>query len=393
MADFIPILKSLFQQFLTNYESKINQTSPLADVAFLKVIASEEAAVATGIYKLITEAVLQNLALTATGDDLDKILPRLPRKPAEAFRATITIPAEDGTIFPVSRGYIGDSNSIRYAADAEVVASGGLATINVQAEIEGDSQSLGNLDVGDTMSIEAPLAGASTTATITVILNIGADKETDESYRPRVLAGLRIQAGGGNIAQYREWAEKVSGVFRAYPISGRPAYAGTPVPGDRTLYIECDFSIDPDGIPPSPLIDEVRDALNFDPETGKSRAPLGLEDQNLWVEPIIRTALYVEIRNLQVSPALESELKTTMDEAVDAYFRTVRPYIEGADSIVDKNNLVTDNSLSFEIEDVLRSFSATADGKGFGDVPGSFLVSYIVQENETLKLGGTITYT
>lgn len=44
------------------------------------------------------------------------------------------------------------------------------------------------------------------------------EEESDEQLRSRTLAQIRRRAGGGNAAQYEEWAETVPGVFRAQAI-------------------------------------------------------------------------------------------------------------------------------------------------------------------------------
>ena len=132
MSLTIPTTKELKEQNLANLESNINQTSPLADKAFLRVLAAMEALQNTPLYKYAVERSLQNLALTASGDDLDKIGSEygVNRKPAEAAQLEIDLPATDGTIIPATTSFIGDSNGERYYPDASATASGGSAIID-----------------------------------------------------------------------------------------------------------------------------------------------------------------------------------------------------------------------------------------------------------------------
>ena len=51
MSLTIPTTKELKEQNLANLESNINQTSPLADRAFLRVLAAMEALQNTPLYK------------------------------------------------------------------------------------------------------------------------------------------------------------------------------------------------------------------------------------------------------------------------------------------------------------------------------------------------------
>ena len=57
-------------------------------------------------------------------------------------------------------------------------------------------------------------------AEITTLLYPGEEEESDDSLRERFLANLMKTAFGGNIAQYRQWAKKISGIggVQVYPV-------------------------------------------------------------------------------------------------------------------------------------------------------------------------------
>ena len=68
------------------------QSSPLADKAFLRVLAAMEAlGVATPLFKFAAERARQNLWITATGGDLDLLGAeyKVPRKAAVADKCKI----------------------------------------------------------------------------------------------------------------------------------------------------------------------------------------------------------------------------------------------------------------------------------------------------------------
>ncbi len=69
----LPTTQELFNTYLAQFESDLNQSSPLNDKAFLRVLAVIEAGGDQGLYKYAAERALQNLAITATGKDLDRI--------------------------------------------------------------------------------------------------------------------------------------------------------------------------------------------------------------------------------------------------------------------------------------------------------------------------------
>lgn len=393
MALTIPTTKEIKELNLAVLELALNQTSPLNEKAFLRVLAAMEAQAYTGIYKLIAERTLQNLALTATGSDLDRIGQEygVIRKPAEAAVLTISLPATNGTVIPATIDYVGDSNSVRYFPATSVIAAGGAAVSDVTAETLGV---IGNLNVSDTLTIGTQVAGATTVATVTVILNIGAEEETDDVYRERVLNAIRSTTGGGNAADHKIWSEEVAGVKQAYPYSGTPT--GPPpgidassVPADRTVFVEADTTIDPDGIAPTSLLDEVRVSINNDPVTGASRPPLGLTDSTLFVESILRTEVDVTITGLTTPLGAETQVKADIDTALAVYFLVITMFVPAIDLPSTRNDLITELTISEIVQDVLTVNASSAESISI-DVGGP-VTDYQLLEGELAKLG-TTTY-
>lgn len=391
MALPIPSTQVVKDRNLANLELSINQNSPLADIAFLRVLAGMEALNYTELYKYGVERAKQNLALTATGEDLELIGKEYNvfRKVAEATVLEITLPGTNGTVIPSTIDFVGNSNGIRYFADASAIITGGIATLSVTAETTGV---VGNLAVTETLTIGTQIPGAETIATVVDILNTGAEEENEEIYRERVLFAERVVTGGGNVADYKIWAEEVAGVKRVYSYAGKPFdVILTSYPGDRTIYVEATTDIDPDGIAPPSLLLEVREALNIDPLTGITRPPLGIIDDTLYVESIIRTSFYVEIRYLNVDPDIEAQVKLEIETALIDYFLALRPYVAGIDLIQNRNDRVTTVSVSEIVQDVIAANGAFAEEVIFGTVIGSFIPLYTLDPNELSKLGG-ITY-
>lgn len=389
----IPTTEAIKDRNLANLETALAQTSPLADKAFLRVLAAMEALSFTGLYKFATERALQNLALTASGTGLDTIGREFNviRKPAESTVLTIELPAVNGTIIPATVDFIGDANGVRYFPDAQSVASGGVATISVTAE---DPGVIGNLNISDTLTIGTQVPGAESSATVTSIDNTGAEEEAEEVYRQRVLFAERAATGGGNATDYTIWSEEVAGVTKAYVFAGKPFdVIDTSFPGDRTIYVQADTSIDPDGIAPQSLLDEVRAAVNNDPVSGNSRPPLGLIDDTLLIESVVSTEFFVEIRGLDVDTDIEAQVKSDIEDALTQYFATLRPFVEGVDASQAKNDTITTVSVSDVVQDVVGAAGGSANESEFGTVVSVFVVLYTLDPNELAKLAtGGITY-
>jgi hypothetical protein len=392
----IPTTQETVDQFLANLEAALNQTSPLNDKAFLRVVSVAEGIAFTSIYKYAAYKVKQCLAITASRAGLIDIGNNynLPIKPAEATVLEATLPGTDTTVIPQTVDFIGDANGMRYFLDSSATIGDptpGVAELSMTAEDPGVA---GNLQIGDTLSIGTQVAGAETVATVTAITNTGAEGEGTEAYRVRVLDRIRAVFGGGNPADYREWAQEVAGVARAYPYRGKPvALLLESRPPDRTVYVEADATIDPDGIAPQSLLDEVRDSITTNETTGKARQPLGLTDDTLYVESITRTAFYVQISNLDVPSDIVADVKAEIERAVAAYFVTIKPFIDGLDSLLDRNDKITDLTVSNVVQDVLSANGGTASSVAFDISPGGSLPEYQLTQGELSKLAaGGVTY-
>jgi len=396
MAYDTKTLQELKDQFLANLEAALNLTTPLNDKAFNRVLAAAQAIGGKSLQNYAAYQLKQMLAITAFGDGLDLLGAEygVIRKAAEATVIEADLPGTNGTVISQNIDFIGSPNGMRYFLDSSAtigIPTSGVAELSMTAEEPGVA---GNLQIGDELNIGTQVAGAETVATVTAITNTGADEETDESFRIRILDAIRNITGGGNAADYRAWAEEVAGVARAYPYAGKPvALLLESTPPDRTIYVQAETSIDVDGIAPQSLLDEVRTSITTDPVTGLARQPLGLTDDTLFVVSITRTAFYVQINNLSISSDLEAKAKSEIQTALSDYFQRIKPYVDGLDSIVDRNDKITDLTVSDVVADVLSSNGGTADSVAFSDVMGDSLPAYQLSQGELAKLAsGGITY-
>lgn len=388
MAYPIPTTKEIAETNKANLEAYLNQDSPPVDIAFLNVLALTGAFTTTGLYKYAADRAKGNLALTAIEPDLELIGENLsvPRKAAEAAILTQTLTATTGTIISQSNSFIGDANGVRYFPDAEYTSIAGVVTMTVTAESTGV---VGNLNVGETMSISNQVAGAETVATITVVDNIGAEIEDLEVYRQRVLFADRGVTGGSNAADYKIWSEEVAGVKTAYPYSGKPFDVFlTSFPGDRTVYIEAETNIDPDGIPPTSLLDEVRAVLNIDPDTGLSRPCLGLTDDTLYVEKIERKEFFVKVINIQIQSDLLSQVETDIESAVEVYFLAIAPFVVGIDFQEDRKDIITPVTVSEVVQNILTAAGGSCEEVTVGETVITTFSTFTLNPGILAKSGG-----
>jgi uncharacterized phage protein gp47/JayE len=389
MAFTIPSTKSIADANVARYEAKINQNAPLVDKAFIRVQSVVEAIIATGHYKLGVSAAKQNLALTADFDALVNLGTEygVPYKYATAANLTVETSATGGVQILQSNVAIGDSNGVRYPVDADATESGGVIVNTITAETTGV---IGNLEIGDTGSWQTGVSGASREWSVTAINQLGTEDEDIEVYRARVLAEIRTVGGGGNAVDYRRWAEAVEGVLRAYPYAGNPTGPTTSVPGERTVYVEAQTALDPDGIASTALLATVRDEITTDPVTGLARQPLGMTDETLYVESITRTTFDVTITGLVVDASKETAAKAEITTELDRYFRASLPFVDGVDVPADRNDTITAVTVSTSVQGVLTKYGATAQGVTLIKA-AAVVVEYLLSQGEMAKLG-TVNY-
>lgn len=387
----IPTTQEQVDQNIAKLESSLNQETPDVDIAFNKVISVVLSLANTSLYKYAAERALQNLAITATGDDLDLIGNNygVVRKQAEAAVVEVSLPSPPGVLIPATVIYTADANGLQYFPLTPAIAAGGFAVHNARCEQVGVS---GNLILTDTLQIDSQIGGAERTATVTALVNTGAEKESDSAYRPRILAVIRSPGGGGNTADYKRWSEEVAGVLRAYPYSGNPTDLatddGSSVPPERTVYVEADPDIDPDGIAPPSLLAEVEAAIITDPDTGISNQPLGITNEKLYVVSISRISIYIRITNIDVDVTILAQVKTQIQTEFEKYFLLLRPFVDGLDAEIDRNDTITDVSVSAIVQGVVQAYGGSAEDVDFGLAPGVYnTVYYQLLPGQLAKLG------
>ncbi len=379
----IPTTKQISEQNLTNYENRLVQKSPVLTKSFLRVMSIVDAMLGTSLYRFGMERISQNFIRTATELNLDKIGLDLsvPRKPASATRLTVRIDADTGASLSSTNGFTGDSNGVSYSIDAPASESGGFIDVAITSKELGAT---GNLNITDTLTLQNPVSGVASSGEVLTIDSTGADAESDVDYRVRLLDAKKNKYGGGNPADYRFWSEEVAGVRRAYPYAGRPDQPSS-TPPERTVFIECQTDISPDGVPPAGLLTNVRDHIITD-ENGQARQTLGATNSTLYVLPIYRTSIDVIITNLVVNAGSVASCESDIEDALDVFFRSMRAYIDGLDVEFEKADAITDVSVSKIVQDVISNYGGKADSVDL-EQSGTPFTSYVLDAGELVGLG------
>lgn len=136
------------------------------------------------------------------------------RKAAEFAAGDVTFTGTAGTSIPAGTT-IQRADGIEYTTDASAVLDvGGSATVAVTCSTAGDDA---NTDATTAMSLLQPVAGVNNTVTVAAGgITGGADPESDELLRGRLLDRISNPPNGGSASDYEAWALEVPGVTRAW---------------------------------------------------------------------------------------------------------------------------------------------------------------------------------
>jgi uncharacterized phage protein gp47/JayE len=173
--------------------------------------------VAHGIYGYLDWLSRQLIYDTADGEMLERwaSIWGITRKPATQAVGSVTFTGSTGATV-LAGSVLSAYDGVLYEVDADVTLSAGTAVAAITAV---DAGLAGNRLTGQTLTLQSPVAGVNAGA-VAGALTGGADLETDDALRGRLLARIKQPPQGGAKLDYEAWALAVPGVTRAwvYPL-------------------------------------------------------------------------------------------------------------------------------------------------------------------------------
>lgn len=367
MATQTPTTQELSASIVGAIEAQIGQSVPLLPKAFIRVLAKVLAATFITLYKYIGFIGLQLFVRTASGSPTvingKTITPLIewgrliglgdPLK-ATAAELTIDVTVEQQTgSLPSGSQLLGETNGVTYLTIGSVLLNAPVVSVTVRAAADpngsGGVGEIGNLDPGAVLNFANPLPNVARATVVTAQTVTGADAETIDSYRQRVIDRFQRRPQGGAYADYAIWGEEVTGIASVYPYTGQP--------GEVNAYVES--STETDGIPTQAQLDAVFDSIEFDQSGLASRRPA-----NAFVNvlPIARTSFDVTITGLKGNDL--ATLQADITAAVEGYFLRAEPFIVGLNTPPRRDRLSRIELLGI-INDVTKAADGTFTGATF----------------------------
>lgn len=394
----IPSISDLRTSIVGHLDAALNQALPLLDKGYTFAFSTANAAAQAILYKYAGWVFLQQFARYASADEVSVLgesfrpLVEIGKllgvgEPTPATQAelsiTVAVTSVSSDYLPTGSQLLFPSTGVLYVTVEPVQMTASSITVIVRAASDqaggGGSGTIGNLDAGEELRFANPLPNVSPVATVAAQLVTAVDAEEIEDYRTRVIRRAQQKPQGGAYADYRIWAESVSGIVAAFPYRGD-------TPGEIDVYIEASeaSSGSADGIPTAGQITAVEDAIELDVNGKASRRPVS---DAVNVIAITRSAFDVEVTGLSADDL--SAAQATIEEAVDEYFRTREPYIVGL-SVLPRKDRITAAAVSGAVGESVDAIGGSVVSVSMekATLP---LTAYTLEPGEKAKLG-TITF-
>lgn len=209
MAFDRPTLRELITQMTTDAEREAGAKQ--LRQSNLRVLPKVFAYACHALYGFITWILKQLFADTAEAQYLERqaSIQGIYRRAASKATGSLTVSYTEGSTVPVGTIFMADDQT-RYETTA--VPEVGSYTVPVQCLETG---TVGNREEGLTYTLVSPVTGVDAEAIGSEMAG-GAEAESDESLRERLLYRLRNPPRGGTATDYVAWAKEVPGVTRAW---------------------------------------------------------------------------------------------------------------------------------------------------------------------------------
>ncbi len=391
----IPTLKQLIDDILADLQAGFGIIIPLIGKSFLRALAAVQGA-KLKLYYLTIARVQKNLFIdTADPESAGGTLERfgrvkLGRNPFNAIAGeyTVEVTGTIGATIKANTTFKSNDDSLNpgklFVLDADKILGAPTDTMTLRALEAGlDSK----LSIDDLLTATAPIANVDkiTKALSEDVQPLAA--EPIEDYRDKGIEAYQLEPQGGAASDYRLWSKDAQGVKQAY------SFAKSGDPGVIDLFIEATIadSTDGKGTPSALILSDVEDVVEFDPDISKpleerGRRPLGVFQVNFL--PIVVFTIDIEITGFAgLTPTIEANINTT----VTTFLADVRPFVAGADVLINKNDILSVNRLIVAVQNAILTENLfntlTFDVNGS---PGGASFQFL---NGNIPFLGVITFT
>lgn len=357
-----PTTKEISGNIVAQLEASLNQSIPLLPKSFLRVLAKALAGVFILLYKYGGFMFLQIFVQTASASDTvvngQTIRPLVqwgrligigdPVAATEAeLLVNVTVEVQTGTLLAGTQ-LVNSDNGVTYITIGDVLLNAPTVPAVIRAVSDqaggGGEGAIGNLDPGAIVSFANPLANVARDTVVDSQVTTGANGESTEAYRQRIIDRFQKTPQGGAYADYEQWGEEVVGIINVYPYTSE-------CPGQVDVYVEATeaSSGNEDGIPTTAQLAAVLESIELDQDGLATRRPAGALVNAF---PITRTPFSVNVSGLTVDDL--AQVQTDIESAVKEYFLDRDPFIVGL-SVPPRRDRITQSAVGGVVDDIVSA--------------------------------------
>lgn len=210
-----PSLSTLIARIASDIQSQLPGTNPLLRRSLLGILGRANAGAVHGLYG--HQVIIADQIMPDTSDETYTqrwaSIFGVPRTAATVATGPVVCTGADDTIIETGTQLMAPSGT-EYVTTADGTIAGGSVQVPVAATVAG---SAGNQATGATLNFVAPIAGVMASATVAAPgLGGGADVESIDNQRARLLQRIRTPPQAGTANDYTRWALEVAGVTRVW---------------------------------------------------------------------------------------------------------------------------------------------------------------------------------
>lgn len=216
-----PTLDDLRTQVLQDIASQLPGTDPILRYSNLNIMGRVQAGLAQEHYGYLDWISQQAVPFTCTDEFLEgwAALKGVYRLPATVATGAVTFTGTNGSVIPSGTPLKrSDGMAFVTTADATIASGSAVAPAEAVADPAGQVGANGNTDVGVQMSLSSAISGVNGTGSVSTAFTGGADIESDDSLRARMLQAYQNPPHGGSASDYVTWALQVPGVTRVWVV-------------------------------------------------------------------------------------------------------------------------------------------------------------------------------
>lgn len=295
-----PTLSELIARVESDFSTKFFGTAANLRRSVLKVLSRVWAGLVYLLHLYLDWIYNQCFIHLADDDQLDRHGQEIGvfRKPAAFANGPVVFTGTAGTLIPQGT-LVQTPARVEYQTTADVtIQANGTAAATITAILAGAS---GNQTTGTAFELVSPLLGVDTTVTASGAISEGADRESADDYRARLLYRKRNPPQGGADADYVAWATSVS------PVTDCWVFPQYPEANSVSLRVA-----NYNATPPTLSASEVQDVVDY--VTDRTRRPVTADVRVKSVTPS-----YITIK-AKIYP-FNSTTKAAADTELVDYFR------------------------------------------------------------------------